>query len=122
MRAWATVLVEALCPAGPLWLLTDDTVHKKTGRKMDGAAWCRAAAFAYFLYGVIWLWYIRHGHACTPLATTPWHPLKTTPSFLDARAALRQALWHKRFFQTMACKAQMKKPSTLVIRALASAA
>jgi hypothetical protein len=102
--------------------LTDDTVHKKTRRKVDGAAWCRAAAFAYFLYGVIWLWYIRHGHACTPLETTPWYRLKTTPSFLDARAALRQALWHQRLFQTVACKAQMRKLSALVIRALARAA
>ena len=82
----------------------------------------RVAAFAYFLYGVIWLWYIRHGHACTPLETTPWYRLKTTPSFLDARAALRQALWHKRLSQTVACKAQMRKLSTLVIRALARAA
>jgi hypothetical protein len=82
----------------------------------------RAAAFAYFLYGVIWLWYIRHGHACTPLFRTPWYRQKTTPSFTDARAALRKALWHHRVFQTVARKANMKKLSTLLIEALARAA
>jgi len=42
-RAWAKILVEALCPEGPVWMLTDDTVHKKTGRKVDGAKHCRDA-------------------------------------------------------------------------------
>jgi len=82
----------------------------------------RAAAFAYFLYGVIWLWYIRHGHASTPLPATPWYRQKATPSFADARAALRAALWHKRLFQTVPGKAQLKKLTTLLIQALARAA
>ena len=82
----------------------------------------RAAAFAYFLYGVIWLWYIRHGYASTSLPATPWYRQKATPSFADARAALREALWHKRLFQTVPRKAHLKKLAMLLVHALARAA
>jgi len=82
----------------------------------------RAAAFAYFLYGVSWLWYIRHGHPSTMLPATPWYRQKATPSFADARAALREALWHKRLFQTVSGKAQLKKLAMLLVHALARAA
>lgn len=82
----------------------------------------RAAAFAYFLYGLIWLWYIRHGHASTALPTVPWYRQKATPSFLDARAALRKALWHERVFRTVPGGAQLKKLTLLLVDALARAA
>lgn len=82
----------------------------------------RVAGFAHFLYGVIWLWYIRHAHTSTALPTTPWYRQKATPSFEDARAALRKALWHKRLFQTVPGHAQMKKLAKLLIHALARAA
>jgi len=82
----------------------------------------RSAAFAYFLYGVIWLWYIRHGHASSALPATPWYRQKATPSFHDARTALREALWHKRLFQTVPHNAQFKKLATLLVQALARAA
>jgi len=43
-RLWATLLVNTLAPNDPeLVLATDDTVHKKTGRKVDGAKWQRDA-------------------------------------------------------------------------------
>lgn len=82
----------------------------------------RAAGFAYFLYGVVWLWYLKHGHASTPLVSTPWYPQKSTPSFKDAIAALRKALWHERFFQTVGCGAHMDKFQELLVNALARAA
>jgi hypothetical protein len=82
----------------------------------------RAAGFAYFLYGVVWLWHIRHGHAATPLLVTPWYPHKTTPSFKDALAALRKALWRERFFHTVGRRAQLSQFQTVLIDALARAA
>lgn len=81
----------------------------------------RAAGFAYFLYGVVWLWHIRHGHAAAPPASTPWYH-KTTPSFKDALAALRTALWRQRFFHTARGKAQMRQFQAVLIDALARAA
>lgn len=82
----------------------------------------RAAGFAYFLYGAVWLWHIQHGHASTSPLSTPWYPQKATPSFKDALAALRKVLWRERFFQTVGCRAQMSKFQELLINALAWAA
>jgi hypothetical protein len=82
----------------------------------------RAAAFVYFLYGVVWLWYIRHGHASTKLPKMPWYRQKATPSFADARAALRRAIWLNRLFQTVPTKAQWKKLTMLLVHALDRAA
>lgn len=82
----------------------------------------RVAGFAYFLYALIWLWYIQHGNASTPLPATPWYPSKRTPSFKDALAALRTALWRKRFFQTVPHSPQMDQFQELLISALARAA
>ena len=42
-RLWTKTLVAALAPSEVLWLQTDDTVHKKSGRKIDGAATWRDA-------------------------------------------------------------------------------
>ena len=42
-RLWANVLVGALAPEGLLWCQTDDTVHKKSGRKVEGASVWRDA-------------------------------------------------------------------------------
>lgn len=42
-RLWAKVLVDALAPEGVLWCQTDDTVHKKSGRKVEGASTWRGA-------------------------------------------------------------------------------
>jgi len=82
----------------------------------------RAAGLAYFLYGLVWLWYLRHGHASTPLVSAPWYPQKTTPSFRDALAALRTALWRECFFHTMGRTARITKFHALLIDALAHAA
>lgn len=82
----------------------------------------RAAGLAYFLYGLVWLWYLRHGHASTPLFRPPWYPHKSTPSFKDALAALRRALWRKRFSQTVGARAHLSKFQELLINALARAA
>ncbi len=56
----------------------------------------RAAALSLWLHAVIWCWYLQthpQGQTWTP---RPWYRTKTTPSFLDALAALRRVLWSQR--------------------------
>lgn len=40
-RLWAKCVVSILCPEGILWLHADDTVHRKTGRKVKGTEYHR---------------------------------------------------------------------------------
>ncbi len=56
----------------------------------------RAASLSLWLYAAIWTWYIpTHGNTTTWIPR-PWYPKMTTPSFLDALAALRLCLWSER--------------------------
>lgn len=56
----------------------------------------RAACLALWLHATIWLWYVQVWGTRRSWTPTPWYPTKTTPSFADALAALRVALWHQR--------------------------
>lgn len=82
----------------------------------------RVGAFAYFLYGLVWLWYLRHGYGSVGLRLTPWYRSKCRPSFLDARAALRTALWRHRISSTVPHAAQLEKFTVPLVQALARAA
>jgi hypothetical protein len=82
----------------------------------------RVAAFAYFLYGLVWLWYIRHGYGSVGVPATPWYPSKCRPSFRDALAALRTALWRNRFSATVPHGAHLEKFTAPLVEALARAA
>ena len=56
----------------------------------------RAAALSLWLHATIWCWYLTThptGRTWTP---RPWYRTKSTPSFLDALAALRRVLWSQR--------------------------
>jgi len=56
----------------------------------------RAAALSLWLHATIWCWYLTThptGRTWTP---RPWYRHKSTPSFLDALAALRRVLWSQR--------------------------
>ncbi len=56
----------------------------------------RAASVSLWLYAAVWAWYIpTHGTARTWIPR-PWYSKKSTPSFLDAVAALRRTLWSER--------------------------
>lgn len=55
----------------------------------------RAAALALWLHAAVWLWYIPAYGARRSWTPTPWYRSKTTPSFADALAALRQLLWQQ---------------------------
>ena len=52
----------------------------------------RAAALSLWLHALTWCWYLTH-HPDGTWTPRPWYPTKTTPSFLDALATLRKALW-----------------------------
>jgi hypothetical protein len=94
-----------------------------------GAGPERAGALAYLVYGVVWLWYIRHGHgsAADTLPERPWYAKKSKPSFQDALAALRTALWRERLsglriFDRSASQDQTPLIHETLIAALARAA
>ena len=60
----------------------------------------RAAALALWLHALTWCWYLSthpDGRTWTP---RPWYPSKSTPSFLDALAALRRPMWSERISAT----------------------
>ena len=56
----------------------------------------RAAALSLWLHATIWAWYIQTHPTGDTWTPRPWYPTKTTPSFLDALAALRRVLWAQR--------------------------
>jgi len=56
----------------------------------------RAAALSLWLHGLVWCWYLDTHPAGGTWPTRPWYRHKTTPSFLDALAALRRLLWSQR--------------------------
>lgn len=56
----------------------------------------RAAALSLWLHGLIWCWHLDTHPTGRPWTLKPWYRHKTTPSFLDALAALRRALWKQR--------------------------
>jgi len=56
----------------------------------------RAAALSLWLHGLVWCWYLDAHPGGATWPTRPWYRHKTTPSFLDALAALRRLLWSER--------------------------
>ncbi len=56
----------------------------------------RVACLSLWLHAAIWLWYVDVWGARRSWTPTPWYRAKTTPSFADALAALRTALWSQR--------------------------
>lgn len=56
----------------------------------------RTACLALWLHGLTWCWYLQEHPQGGTWITRPWYPRKTTPSFLDALAALRRTLWQQR--------------------------
>ncbi len=56
----------------------------------------RAAALSLWLHGAIWCWYLDTHPTGGTWPHKPWYQRKTTPSFLDALAALRRLHWSQR--------------------------
>jgi hypothetical protein len=82
----------------------------------------RAAALSLWLYSAVWFWYIStHGTTITWPAL-PWYATKRTPSFPDALAALRRALWSRRIFSTCARGPLPRRMANVLLNVLAHAA
>ncbi len=82
----------------------------------------RAAALSLWLYSAVWFWYITtHGTKITWPAL-PWYTTKRTPSFADALAALRRALWSRRIFSSCARNPLPRKMASVLLDVLAHAA
>jgi hypothetical protein len=82
----------------------------------------RAAALSLWLYSAVWFWYITtHGTKITWPAL-PWYATKRTPSFADALAALRRALWSQRIFSVSARNPLPRKMASVLLDVLAHAA
>ncbi len=56
----------------------------------------RAATLSLWLHSIIWCWYLDTHPTGGTWPLKPWYRHKTTPSFLDALAALRRLLWSQR--------------------------
>jgi hypothetical protein len=87
-----------------------------------GEAPLKAAGFAYLLYGIVWLWYLRCKTTVVTLRVTPWYAAKSTPSFMDALAEIRRTLWANRFSNTPTNPSEFIKICTILIHALSRAA
>lgn len=82
----------------------------------------RTAAFSLWLYSVVWFWFINTRKYNKAWNRLPWYPNKTTPSFADALASLRSALWRKRILSTSDNPPLHAKNVETLIRVLAYAA
>lgn len=56
----------------------------------------RAAALSLWLHSLTWCWYLSAHPDGRTWTARPWYKSKTTPSFLDALAALRRQIWAQR--------------------------
>jgi len=82
----------------------------------------RVAAFSFWLYSIVWLWFIRSGSRTTSIVSLPWYPQKRTPSFIDALASLRRLLWRQRIIPASGTRALTNENAALLIEALAQVA
>jgi len=81
----------------------------------------RAAGISLGLYSLIWFWYLQNRRARRKIPRTPWHT-KTAPTFANALASLRIALWRNRINHMFGPDIVFEKIPTIVINALAYAA
>ena len=89
--------------------------------KINGPA--RAAAFSFIVYSLTWTWFIqtkKYRKACWP--SLPWYRSKSTPSFQDAFAVLRSALWRSRLLETSEKTPLFAKNVNAIVNVLAYAA
>ena len=82
----------------------------------------RAASLSLWLYAAVWTWYIVTQGAKQTWPSLPWYTKKSTPSFVDALAALRRVLWRKMVFSISARRPLTRKIADTLIDALARAA
>jgi len=84
----------------------------------------RTAPLALFLYGLVVLWFAKHGEAYERYSRffTPWYGQKQEPSFLDMLRALRFANWCKVVFgEASLASLRRKMPQALLALVKAAA-
>lgn len=82
----------------------------------------RAAAFSLVIYSTVWLWYIKTNGSRMSWSRVPWYRDKKRPSFLDALACLRRALWRRRIFSTSESRPVITEIADTLIYVLSRAA
>lgn len=82
----------------------------------------RAAAFSFWMYSIVWVWYVQTYGCRRSWIPLPWYPEKRSPSFADALAALRRSLWTERLFAHSDKHSLQRKMTTVIINVLATAA
>ncbi len=82
----------------------------------------RAAALSLWLHATTWCWYLSTHPSGATWTPRPWYPTKATPSFLDALAALRKALWSQRITTMSRSPAEEAKITETILDTLAYAA
>jgi len=83
----------------------------------------RAGALGFWLHSAIWLTYITAtGNRRPPMIERDWYPGKTTPSFADAIAEIRRAIWRERISPDSTPTPLTPKMTTVLVEALATAA
>jgi hypothetical protein len=83
----------------------------------------RAAAFSFIAYSLTWLWFVKakkYKKSCWP--SLPWYRSKSTPSFQDALAAIRSALWRSRLLNNSEKTPLLAKNMNAIFNVLAYAA
>jgi hypothetical protein len=81
----------------------------------------RAACLSLWLHSLTWCWYLDTKPNGRTWPTRPWYPRKSTPSFLDALAALRRVLWTQRITALSGSAAQATKITNALLDTLAYA-
>ena len=81
----------------------------------------RNVTLGFWLYSTVWLWFLQAGGDQPAWPDRPWYRRKRSPSFADALAALRAALWRERFSPAIAAAPEFAKMADAAIAALARA-
>jgi hypothetical protein len=82
----------------------------------------RVAGLSLWLYSAVWSWYITSWGTKPSWPSLPWYPAKQTPSFADALATLRRALWNQRIIHRCGRRPLPRKMARVLIEALSQAA
>jgi hypothetical protein len=82
----------------------------------------RAACLSLWLHALIWCWYLDTHPTGGTWIPRPWYRHKSTPSFLDALAALRRLLWSQRITAVSNPQADDSKITEALLDTLAYAA
>lgn len=96
--------------------------HGQEPQSWKGEGPERAAALGFWLHAAVWLCYLNTSGSTPTFTTQPWYTAKRAPSFADALAELRRALWRDRITPTSIDDQLSPEMTTVLVEALATAA